>query len=100
VTRGVYQAIRLGPDLRPSGGEVIAEGTEAKVLPFWVPGKIVIAWRADEPPPRRLSKASLASVRRKRLRRRLDAKFPLLADQLEQAELAARPDFYAGDRTK
>jgi hypothetical protein len=85
--------------LRPSHGEVIAEAaTMADLLPLWEPGRVVIGWTAAHEPPRRLSQSSLASVRRKRLRRRLEAKFPLLADQLEQAELAARPDFFNGDR--
>lgn len=96
---GLYKAIRLGADKRPSNGEVIASSTnEADVLPYWQPGLVVIGWQADEAPPKRLSRASLASVRRKRLRRRLEKKHPLLADMLEAEELAARPAFYAGER--
>lgn len=96
---GTYQAIRLGADLRPCNGEVIAEApTAAELLHLWQPGRVVIAWRADAAPIRRLSRDSLAALRRKRLRRRLEARFPLIACQLYEAELAARPGYFAGDR--
>jgi len=98
--RGTYKAIRLGPDLRPTGGQVLAEADDAEALMhLWEPGRVIIAWSMPEREPRRLSAASLASVRRKRLRRKLDRKHPLLADQLEAEELARRPAFYAGQRT-
>jgi len=96
---GLYSAIRLGPDMKPCNGEVLATSpNEADVIHLWEPGRVVIGWSAQEAPTRRLSQASLASVRRKRLRRRLDRKHPLLADLLEAEELAARPAFYAGER--
>lgn len=99
MTAGRYQAIRLGPDLRPTNGQVIAEAdTAAELIHLWEPGRVVIAWRMPDAPRKRLSRDSLATVRRKRLRRRLDAKHPLFAAQLYEAEIAARPDYYAGHR--
>lgn len=96
---GTYHAIRLGPDMRPSNGTVIASGqAKADVLPYWQAGRVVIGWKADHAPMRRLSQASLASVRRKRLRRKLERKHPLLAEQLFADEIAARQAFYAGER--
>lgn len=99
MTRGTYQAVALGDDRRPCNGTVIASGpTMESLMHLWKPGSVVIAWQADHEPVRRLPPASLAAVRRKRLRRRLETKHPLFADLFEQAELAARPAFYAGAR--
>ena len=96
---GLYQAIRLGRDMRPCNGEVLAEGpTPESVEHLWQPGRVVIAWSANEGPPRRLSQDSLASVRQKRLRRRLEKKHPLFADELFAREIEARPDHFAGIR--
>lgn len=46
--------------------------------------------------PRELSPETLASVRKKRTSRRIQAKYPLFADQFIQAELDRKPDYYAG----
>jgi len=48
------------------------------------------------PASRQLSQESLASVRQKRLSRRIERQAPLLAEQLIADELAAKPDYYAG----
>lgn len=104
MTSGVYQAIRLGADKRPSTGTVIAAapdtggGIPPAILALWVPGQVAIAWTAEHRPIRRLTADSLAQLRRKRLRRQLDRKHPLIAAQLYEQELAARPAFYAGER--
>ena len=95
--KGYYEARRM-VNFRPVG-EVLARGTAADVDPFWIAGKVAIVWTYDAPPPRQLSTQSLASVRQKRLRRRLEKKAPLFADVLFQQELAARPAFFAGERT-
>jgi len=101
TTNARYQAIQLGADKRPSNGTVIAEGPTAESVDhLWQAGHVIIAWTYDAPEPRRLSKASLASVRRKRLMRRLERKHPLLADLLFAETIAARPAFYAGERTQ
>jgi len=101
---GIYQAIRLGADKRPSNGTVIAQAPSengrcpAHIDALWKPGEVIIAWTYDAPPRRQLSRESLATVRLKRLRRRLERKAPLFADQLEAEEIARRPAFYAGER--
>lgn len=97
-TSGYYSAVKLGADNRPSNGTELIRGTLAEVEPYWKPGKVVICWNYDAPEPRRLSQESLATVRRKRLVRRMSRKFPLFAARLVQDELAARPAYYAGER--
>lgn len=95
---GTYSAIRLGPDLRPSHGTVIATApSREQLMHLWEPGRVVIGWSSDAPPPKRWPKATLARVRRQRLRRRLERKFPLIADQLYEDELAARPEYFAAE---
>lgn len=99
MAHGIYQAIRLGPDKQPSKGTVIATGpTMESLMHLWKPSEVCIGWQAEHAAPRRLKPESLAAVRKKRLRRQLDAKLPLLADQIEEQEIAARPAFYAGER--
>lgn len=40
---GTYQAIKLGPDMRPSNGTVLATGpTQESVMHLWEPGRVVI----------------------------------------------------------
>ena len=95
MTRGTWSAVELGPDKRPSTGTVIATGaTEADVLPYWQPGTVAICWSYDAPAPRRLSAAQLGNVRRQRLKRRLQRKFPLLWKDMYDAEISARRDHF------
>lgn len=104
MNHGTYTAVKLGPDFRPSTGETIASAKSmageipASISALWEPGRVVICWNADAPPPKQWPKESLASARRKRLRRRLETKLPLFADEMEARELAARPSFYNGER--
>jgi len=97
---GTYSAIRLGPDKRPSNGTTIATaqstggGCPPEIDALWVPGEVVIAWNAPDIPRKRLSPASLGSVRRKRLMRRLEKKHPLFAAQLFEAETTARKSHF------
>lgn len=99
MSGGVWQAVRLTETRRPCDGTVIAEGPSRDcVLPHWSPGVVAICWRADAPPVRRLSAEALASVRRKRVLARLDRKLPLLAAVLFEADLEARPGYFAGER--
>ena len=95
---GKYQAIKLGPCMRPSKGEVVCEGSEEECMAHWVAGKVIIAWTPDHKPMRRLSKESLSSVRKKRLMRKLETKHPLFAQQLFCKELRERPAYFAGER--
>jgi len=94
---GYYEARRM-VNFRPVG-EVLARGTAEEVDPFWVAGEVAIVWTYDAPAPRQLSQKSLASMRRKKLRTKLDKKCPLLAEVLYEQELAARPAHYAGERS-
>jgi len=48
------------------------------------------------PPPRQLPRETLASVRRKRLRRRIEKKYPLFAEQMIAEEMAKKPAYYDG----
>jgi len=93
---GYYEARRM-VNFRPVG-EVLARGTAEEVDPFWVAGQVAIVWTYDAPAPRQLPKASLASMRRKRLKNRLDKRLPLFADVLFEQELETRPAHFAGER--
>ena len=48
-------------------------------------------------PTRSLSKGSLATVRRKRLERRMSKKYPLLAKELMAEEIQKNKDYYEGE---
>ena len=48
-------------------------------------------------PPRRLPPATKGRLRRRSLRRRLEARLPLLAGLLEQAEVTRRPGYFRGE---
>ena len=95
---GYYTAVEMVNN-RPVG-RVLATGTAEEVDPYWVPGKVAICWNGIYPERRKLSKEGLASVRQKRLRRRLERKFPLFADALFEEELAKKPEFFAGERAE
>lgn len=93
---GVWRARRV-VNHKPSG-EILAEGpTRADVDHLWCPGVVAITWDAEERPIRRWPQETVARVRKARLKRRLEKKLPLFADQLYDAELAARPDYYAAE---
>ena len=47
-------------------------------------------------PPKQLSQDAVKSVRRKRLTRRMEKKYPLFADQMIDEELQSNPDYYEG----
>lgn len=56
-----------------------------------------IGWECIEQRPiRRWSREAKARVRRRNLRRRMERKFPLFADDFIAAELAARARYYGG----
>lgn len=93
--------MRIGSDHKPSGPVLLTvpstgQGIPKAIMDLWTPGQVAVCWGCDLPLPRRLPEASLASVRQKRLRRRLESSFPLLANELERSELKNRPAFYAG----
>jgi hypothetical protein len=104
--RGIYYAVRLGPDKNPAKGTVLHQvpsdgrgGIPPEILDLWRPGEVAVVWGSTQE-LRQLPEATLAKVRRTRLRRKLQRKLPLLADVLEQRELARRPEFFAGKRTE
>lgn len=54
-----------------------------------------IGWeRIDQHPIRRWSPEAKAKVRKGNLRKRIEKKFPLFAEDFIAAEMAARPDYY------
>ena len=54
-----------------------------------------VGWEMIEQRPiRRWSAEAKAKVRKSNLRRRIEKKFPLFAEQFIAAELSARPDYY------
>lgn len=55
-----------------------------------------ITWSAISKPPKALSPDALASVRRKRLERRVRKKYPLFAEMMIQEEMEKKPDYYNG----
>jgi hypothetical protein len=67
-----------------------------EILEKMVLGKWCVSWSAVMAPPKQLSKESLKSVRTKRLKRRMEKKYPLFADQLVDAEMKNNPDYYDG----
>jgi hypothetical protein len=101
---GTYYAVRLGADKNPAKGEVIASGPgdlvhgiPPEVAALWRPGEVAICWASEER-IRHLSEKSLAQLRRTRLHNRLQRQVPLFAGELEERELSARPDFFAGKK--
>lgn len=53
-------------------------------------------WRPISTPPEPKTPQKLAKIRRQRLERRIQKKYPLFADQFIQEELERKPDYYAG----
>ena len=79
-------------------GAVVATGAAALAAPFALrPDGLPrhsLHWEAPAEEPRRISDAARYRGRRQRLRKRLDKRFPLYADDMERAELEARPAYY------
>ena len=67
-----------------------------EILALTTPGDgYCVRWEMiEQRPVKRWSQAAKAKVRQGNLRRRLESKFPLFADDFIAAELAARPDYY------
>lgn len=56
-----------------------------------------LSWELiSQKPIRRWSKEAKARVRQQNLRRRMEKKFPLFAEDFIAAEIAGRPDYFAG----
>jgi hypothetical protein len=54
----------------------------------------------EMPEPRRLSPEAKGKLRRKSLERRIEKQAPLFASDLIQIELAARPEYFAGEEVQ
>jgi hypothetical protein len=67
------------------------------VLERCVLGKWVPAWSAIHPPTREMSQAARASIRRKRMEKRMQKKYPLFAKDFIRAELERRPQYFSGE---
>jgi len=94
----------------PEGmGQVLAESFQPVGSEYWskhppeidaaYPGfgkGYCVCWSAICEPPKAMSKEKLSSIRKKRLERRMRAKYPLFADQLIAEEIAKKPDYYDG----
>lgn len=100
-------SLRWGnPHRDPPGPRVLASmlvqrgaPCPAEVMAQWVAGAgYVICWElVTQKPIRRWSKAAKGRVRRTNLRRRLERKFPLLAEIFIAEALASRPGYYDGE---
>lgn len=55
-----------------------------------------LVWQAVASDPKPLSQETLAKVRRKRIERKAQAKYPLFADQIVAEEITKKPDYYQG----
>lgn len=55
-----------------------------------------VYWSPVTNPPRQLPQDTLAIVRQKRLRRRMEKKYPLFAQYMIEEEMKKKPAFYAG----
>ncbi|MBE2198104.1 MAG: hypothetical protein IAE79_05800 [Anaerolinea sp.] len=56
----------------------------------------VVVWAPISAPPKKLPQDKLAIVRHKRLRRRMEKKYPLVAEWMIEQEIRKKPTFYAG----
>ena len=78
--------------LRDAGKNVVARGPAAQA--GWRVG-LTLHWEAPAEPTRRtISPAARYRGRRRRLRKRLERRYPLLADRLYDEETKARPAYY------
>lgn len=92
-----YEIRQMGTSKRPTDGVVVAQAETAEELSeFFEPGRFALCWTYEHAPITRWSADAKGSARRKRLRRRLEAKAPLFADQLYQDEVLSRKDYYTG----
>lgn len=70
-----------------------------EIMDLWVPGGgYCVSWElVTQKPIRRWSTEAKARTRRRNLRKRLEKKVPLFADQFEAEELARRPGYFAAE---
>lgn len=100
-------SLRWGnPYTQPPGPRILAailvpasEDCPREILDLHVPGNGYAICRevVSQRPPRQWSKEAKGRVRRNNLRRRIEKKFPLFAEQFISDELARRPSYFAGE---
>lgn len=97
------------PMTAPPGGAprvkvaiLVPRGTKCppEILDQKVPGDgWSLCWElVSQKPVRRWSQEARAKVRQRNLRQRMEKKFPLFAEDFIAAEIASRPDYFAGAR--
>lgn len=69
---------------------------EIEAFPYSLGGGYGVRSSHVSPPPGQLSKESLATVRQKRIARRVNAKVPMFSEHFIQEEIARKPDYYQG----
>ncbi|MBE3038016.1 MAG: hypothetical protein IMZ62_04290 [Chloroflexi bacterium] len=97
------------PYTSPSEGQprVLAEVYfRYKEYPHKTPPEIEAVWKPGSgyaqyvtflnEPPKQLNQEQLSNIRVKRLRRRVEKKYPLFADQIVSEEITANSEYYAG----
>lgn len=52
--------------------------------------------RHIEEPPKQLSKETLSKIRKNRLQKRIEKKYPLFADQIIESEMNSNPEYFEG----
>ena len=105
----VYRWQWVGHDDPPDGVRVLFEkfvpGHARRCPPeldaMWRPGTgYAVCVESVEKPGRRQSPETVGKRRRDSLRKRLERDYPLFAEQMYNAEIANRPDYYAGRHPK
>lgn len=96
-----YELVQVNPNCpKPSEGVTVATGSEHEISQLWEeladPWHFKMVWRAPVTERKQWSETSKGSARRKRLKRRLDAKFPLLSTTLYQEQVLADRAYYEG----
>lgn len=66
------------------------------ILEKWVAGKWSICWSAIREPMKSMSTEGKASIRKRNLRKRMEKKYPLFAEEFIQEEMKARPKYFMG----
>lgn len=77
-------------------GHVPRPPEEIENFPITLGGGYAVTHSWISPPPRQLSQDTKAIVRRKRLKRRLDKKYPMFADQFFSGEIERKKNYYNG----
>lgn len=101
-----YSLVWRLPHRPPPGPKVLkamlvprGEPCPEEILALWKPGDgYAVTWElVTQRPIRRWSREAKAKARRRNLQRRMERKYPLLADMFIRAELERRPGYYAAE---